>query len=232
MTDGRLVRVAPAPDAAVDPLAVLIHDQFRGMTLSHAFPCLGGAGTVRRGDYRFGLYPTLASSDAVRRCAADVTAFAAELPSAERPYGAFVAAFDGPVYASEIEFETGLFEHLAGMREADGATPSREAVAASMKDKDDVAFIFAGRNYYVVGFHPAASRWSRRFGWPLLVFNDLAFVEPLRESGKLECAHKRIMARDHRLQGSHNPSLSVIPQTAGFSGRAVETGWECPQRLD
>lgn len=221
LQDERLVASAgdgrPAP-----PLAVLIHSQFRGLILSPAFPCLGAAGAVRRGDYRFALYETLGAPAAAEACAAHMRRQLADTPPDEHPVMVFVAAFTGPPPPTEAAFETSLFAHLRALRDHDEGGAAEPADAHG-----DPGFLFGGREYFVVGLHPAASRFARRFGWPLLVFNALTHAEHLKATGKYDGMQSKILARDERLQGAANPSLP-FSQFAQFSGRAVDAGWRSP----
>lgn len=220
---GRLVpsdRGAAGPE----PLAVLIHDQFRATVLSSAFPCLGGSGAVRRDDYAFALYPDIGSRPAIDACTADLAGFMARRPAEEHPVSIFVAAFAGPQLSDEARFERLLWDQLHGMRRREGAPPADPELYV---DSDDPGFVFAGREFFVVGFSPASSRWARRFGWPVLAFNALTHVPPLRAAGKYERMSHRILERDLRLQGVENPSLHAS-QVAQFSGREVPDGWQPP----
>jgi FPC/CPF motif-containing protein YcgG len=198
------------------------------MMLSPAFPCLGGAGAVRRGDYRFAVYPPLGSSEAIRVCAADLADFVDGFERGENGVAIHVAVFCGPDCPSELDFEGVLFEHLRGLHDLDGHAGAAAAIDVS---DDELGFMFEQRNFFVVGFHPTASRWARRFAWPTLAFNSLSHVDPLQRAGKFERMKERIRARDRRLQGSDNPALEC-PQAAQFSGRAAQADWRPPPGFD
>lgn len=217
------------------PLAVLIHSQFRGMLLSPAFPCLGGAGAARRDEYRFGVYDALGSSAAIADCTADLTRFVNDCPASEHPVAVFIAAFQGAPMATEDAFEHALWQQLRGVHERDerrvADTPVRDATHSAAGADPDPGFFFRDRDFFIVGFHAASSRWARRFGWPVLVFNALTHSDALQASGNHERMQQQILARDCRLQGTMNPSLSQ-PQRAQFSGRQVDAGWRCPIDLD
>src|SRR5262249_55256652 len=168
----------PKPDKP-NPLAVLIHSQFRGMITSPAFPCLGGSGAIHRGDYRFAVYGALGSPDAIRPCASDLASFLGKCPADRNPVAVFVAAFRQPVIPTELAFETALWEQLRGLHELDahGDAAHRQSGGSDGLPTDvkneDPGFFFCDREFFVVGLHPASSRWARRFGWPTLVFNAL-----------------------------------------------------------
>ena len=221
--------------AEPDALAVLIHSQFRGTILSPAFPCLGGAGAIRRGDYRFAVYGALGSAESAHVCATDLMRFVDETPAEEHSIAAFVAAFHGPLIPTEAAFETALWEQLRGMHERDvTASPGVTTLAAATADEGsidpDPGFVFRARDFFVVGLHPASSRWARRFGWATLVFNALTHSDALKRLGKYDRMQETILNRDYRLQGSANPSLPFSQQSQ-FSGRRIGADWRCPVKL-
>lgn len=221
--DGDLVKPGE-PEADVHPLATLVHGQLRAMVLSNVYTCLGAATAVRREHYRLGLYPALGSAEAVEGHAADLIRFAEEHPGSDHPIAVFISVFDGPVRADEIAFETDLWTHLAAL---DEINPSPTDEFPTESTLTDPGFVFAGRNFFVVGLHPGASRWARRFAWPTLVFNALSHGDPLREAGQFDRMAARIRDRDCRLQGSVNPSIENS-RLSQFSGRSVTGEWVCP----
>lgn len=234
--DGQLLSLESSAEKPV-ALAVLVHSQFRAMLTSPAFPCLGGSGAVHRSEYRFGLYGELGSSEAAQRCSADLAAYLTERPSEHYPVTVFVASFREPIISSELAFETALWRHLCGLQhldppERDGRAPGCPFGGSSGGAADpDPGFFFQDREFFVVGLHPASSRWARRFGWPTLVFNALTHSDELKRLGKYDHMQEKILARDRGLQGSDNPSLP-FPQVSQFSGRAVDSTWKCPVHLD
>ena len=92
-------------------------------------------------------------------------------------------------------------------------------------------FSFAGRACFVVGIHPASSRWTRRFAWPTLVFNAHFQFEELRTAGKYGRMQDVMRTRDRHLQGSINANLADFGDHSDarqYSGRPVEDAWQCP----
>ena len=97
----------------------------------------------------------------------------------------------------------------------------------ALVEPEDPGFVFGDREFFVVGISPVSSRWARRFGWPVLVFNALTHASLLKQDGRHGRLSRAILARDHALQGTDNPSLSASQQ-AQFSGRSVGPGWRKP----
>jgi FPC/CPF motif-containing protein YcgG len=218
-------------DPLAQPLAGLVHAQWRGLMLSEHFPCLGGAAAIRTECYRFSVYPPLGSTEAVRDCAADLAAFQAEAPADTQPIAVHVATFDGPVSAGEEDFERRLWRQLQAMYRIDQQRAGTAEPAPVMLDEADDGLPLGDRTYFVVGLHPAASRWARRFAWPTLVFNALTHDALLRRRGQYERMQHVIRRRDTRLQGVLNPAVD-LPQLAQFAGRDVQGDWQCPVEVD
>jgi FPC/CPF motif-containing protein YcgG len=218
-------------DPLAQPLATLVHAQWRGLLLSDQFPCLGGTSAIRTERYRFALYPELGSAAAIRDCVADLAGFQCDAPAETEPIAVHVAVFDGPVNADEKGFERDLWRQLQGMHRADRQRSGIEEFEPVTLNETDDGIWLGDRTYFVVGLHPAASRWARRFAWPTLVFNALSHDALLRRRGQYERMQSTIRRRDTRLQGAPNPAVDR-PQLAQFAGRDVERDWQCPVEVN
>lgn len=224
---GVLTRIPPG-SGAVDPHATLIHDQFRALLLSEAYPCLGGRSAVRTDCYRLGVYPELGTETAVRDCAFGLWTMLADWPRDSHSVAVLVAVFDGPAISDELDFERALWRQLNAMHRLDAARSGFTETSPITLNEDDDGFFFGDRTFFIVGLNPAASRWARRFGWPTLIFNSLTHDTVLRSRGQYERMQRIIRRRDTRLQGAPNPSVD-LPQMAQFSGRPVSQDWQCPR---
>ena len=227
--DGRLVRVPSQERAA--PLQEFVHDSFRSLVLNPKFSCVGAKSAVRRGGYRFGLYDSLGSPGTTSGLARDLFEFVEDQPFLEGEFTTFVASFGGPVTADEGQFEKLLWAQLQRLHEKDRVHhPWDPAVSPDPKDSN-FAFSFAGRAFFVVGLHPGASRFARRFAWPTLIFNTHEQFQKLREEGRFGRLREVIRAREIALQGDLNPNLGdfgEFPEARQYSGRPAEEDWRCP----
>jgi FPC/CPF motif-containing protein YcgG len=222
------------PTGRSAPDAVLAHDTFRATVLSSAFPCVVGATTIRAGRYHFGRYDTLGGEASLRALAGDLTRFVHTTPLRRDAFATFVASYREPGGGSEELFERLLWRTLQGIHELDDPGRGWDPGVSSDPSDVDFSFSFAGRAFFAVGMHPAASRWSRRTPWATIVFNAHAQFEVLRHSGRLEPVRRAIRNRDVRLQGMRNPALSDFgeeSEAAQYAGRLVEPGWRCPLRV-
>ena len=93
-----------------------------------------------------------------------------------------------------------------------------------------------GQPYFVVGLSPASERWARRFPWPLLVFNDHAQFQRLREQHRFERLKGQIRHRDEQLHGTANEMLEDYgaghSEARQYAGRQVGPNWRCPVHFD
>ena len=229
----RLRRLSPDSTDA-DAGVALVHASFRALALGVGYTCVAARSVLQRGEYRFGCYPPLGTSEAAAGLAADLWEFVREFPVRTDRFASFVASFDGPVSPTELDFEEVLWQQLQQLHDLDVAHSPWDPTVSPDPGERRFSFSFAGRAFFLVGMHPASSRWSRRTAWPTVVFNAHAQFEQLRESGGMARMQQVNRARDRRVQGSENPSLERFerePETIMYSGRLVEPDWSCPLRV-
>jgi FPC/CPF motif-containing protein YcgG len=160
--------------------------------------------------------------------------FARYLNERETLLASFAVTFTEPAQMSEERFEELLWEQLQQVHEIDAAAGCAWDPAA---DRDPAsphfAYSIGGHAFFVVGLHSTASRTTRRFPLPTLVFNSHRQFERLKERGMYQRIQKQVRQREMALQGSLNPNLSDFgndSEAGQYSGRAVEPDWRCPFR--
>jgi FPC/CPF motif-containing protein YcgG len=213
------------------PLLGFIHDSFRSLILNPQFSCVGAKSAIQQGGYRIGHYDALGGKEATAGLAHDLFHFLQEQPSLEGEFSTFVATFSNPVIHSEKQFETLLWQQLQQLHEVDAPLHAWDPQVSDDPDNPHFAFSFATHSFFVVGLHPAASRYTRRFAWPTLVFNLHAQFEHLREEGRFDRMQEVIRKRERELQGSINENLGeygTMSDARQYSGRAVDEQWQCP----
>lgn len=214
-----------------DPLLGFIHDSFRSLVLNPQFSCVGAKSAIQQGGYRFGHYDELAGTEATAGLAHDLFRFLQEQPKLNGEFSTFVATFSNPIIHSEDQFEKLLWQQLQKLYEVDAPLHAWDPQVSDDPDNPHFAFSFATQSFFVVGLHPAASRYTRRFAWPTLVFNLHAQFEQLREEGRFERMQEVIRTRETALQGSLNENLTDYGSKSDarqYSGRPVSDDWRCP----
>ncbi len=227
--DGALVSL-PSGEPAT-PFAELVHHSLRAFVLGPGFSCVGAKSAIRRGRYRVGVYGEMGSAGATAGLARDLFAFVGELPHLGGEFTTFIASFSGPNVADEACFERILWAQLQELHELDRRYHGWNPSVSPDPKSNDFAFSFAKNAFFVVGLHPASSRFARRFAWPSLVFNAHEQFDRLREEGKFARIQEVIRVRELALQGRLNPNLGdfgELPEARQYSGRHVEEDWRCP----
>ena len=205
-----------------------IADVLRTMIRGPEYPCVGAKSVVNRNTVEVAVFDSMAepASTAVLldRLSAFVTA-----PCDEAGFRSFMAAFRGPVPASEEEFERLLWRQLDLLRDLD---PSGwDPAVSSDPTNPHFCFSVAGTAAFVIGMHPLASRLARRSPLPVLVFNPHAQFERLRAAGGYDRVRDVVRRRDAKLQGTINPMVADHGQGSEarqYSGRVVDAGWRAP----
>ena len=218
-------------DEAPAPLLSFIHDAFRALVLNPQFSCVGAKSAIAQGGYRIGHYGAMGSTEATAGLAFDLYHFVQELPRLKGEFATFVATFTDPIIASEAQFEEVLWQQLQDLHSLDAPLHQWDPEVSNDPADAHFSFSFAEHGFFIVGLHPAASRFTRRFAWPTLVFNVHAQFEALRETGKFERMQQVIREREEILQGSINANLSnfgTLSDARQYSGRAVGETWKCP----
>lgn len=220
----------PARIEADDAFASVADGAFRAFVESESFSCLGAKAVVRRDAYRLQTYRRLGEAAEAAALARDLARFVRDRIDFAGGFSSFVAVFREPV-ADERAFERALWSHLQHVHAADARDYDWDPRVSG--DPADPAFSFsvAETAFFIVGVHPAASRMTRRFGWPALVFNPHEQFERLRAAGSYEALQQRIRDRELRLEGTLNPNLGDfgdVSEVRQYAGRTTESDWRCP----
>ena len=227
--NGALVENSAAPANAQ-----FVHNSFRALVQNPQFACVAAKSAFNKNNYRFGLFDgELGSPEMTEKLAQSLSRFVGEQDAVLRPVGfsTLVASFTDPLVFDEMQFESLLWKQLQILHESD--TSAWDKAVSRDPEQADFAWSFGGRAFFVVGMHPAASRLTRRFAFPTLVFNAHFQFEELRQSNKFGKMQTAIRGRDINLQGSLNPNLADFGERSDarqYSGRAVEDDWKCPFR--
>ena len=230
---GKLVNLSdPAAEGPADRLTLATAEgAFRAFIGEADYPCVGAKSAVNNDSYRIALYDDLGGASATAGLCRDLYRFSREFAEIDARFATFAAVFAGPTDLDEAAFERRFWRQLQGLHDADARLhPWDESVSRDPGDPH-FSFSFAGRAFFVVGLHPAASRISRRFPWPTVIFNAHEQFELLRSEGKMERMKQVIRMKDEQLQGQINPVLDDFGNSSEarqYSGRAVGKDWTPP----
>ena len=225
----RLVR--PFDDEPPSPLTAFVHDSVRALVLNEHFTCVGAKSALRHRAYRFGFYPALGSTAAAAGVAHDAATFVQDAAALAGEFTTFIASFDGPTIADEPSFERLLWTTLQQVHDRDAAHHAWDPGVSADPEDPGFSFSIAGTAFFVVGLHAGASRATRRFAWPTLVFNPHRQFDQLKAHARYKRFQQMIRTAERALQGDINPMLADFgarSEAAQYSGRLVEADWKCP----
>ncbi len=146
-------------------------------------------------------------------------------------YSSLVVTFEQPDTITETEFDKVLWEKLQRLHEVDACLKSWDSKVSSDPHSAQFSLSLGGKGFFVIGLHPNASRKSRRFSHPAIVFNLHEQFELLRKQQKFEAFRDHIRKRDAAYCGSKNPLLANHGESSEvyqYSGKKHSKSWECP----
>ncbi|MFJ8230001.1 guanitoxin biosynthesis heme-dependent pre-guanitoxin N-hydroxylase GntA [Streptomyces sp. NPDC094448] len=208
-----------------------LKEEFIAWVGGDSFTCLGARAALRQNTLVLQVYEGLDAAECTARLHRDLTAFVEKELTEGHEFASFVALFLGPRVSSEEEFEQLLWQQLGRLHRFDAKTHSWSPGYSSDPESGEFAFSVAGHPFFVAGFNPEASRISRRYPYPVLVFNSHEQFARLKAQGTYYGLQRRIREREVRLQGSINPMLSDHGESSEarqYAGRAVPEDWTCP----
>lgn len=199
---------------------------------SPEFPCVMGAGAIKGGAFRVGVYADMASYATAEAVSADVARFAAERrssPDLGSRFNTLITVYKSPSLLTERRFESTMWRHLAMIAECDALMFEWDpAVSRNVRD-ETFAMSVGGTAFFLVGMHPGASRLSRRLPYAAIAWNAHEQFEQLRRKGSFDRVRDVIRRRDESLQGNINPNLTDFGEASDalqYSGRRTDA--ECP----
>ncbi|SNX63420.1 hypothetical protein SAMN06272735_5228 [Streptomyces sp. TLI_55] len=224
----------PPPDAAepeTENPSEWAGAQLTEKLLGPEFSCVAGKSAQLRGTLVHRHFGRLADPGTTPELHAALADFAARREDIDPLMATFAATFSGPADTDETEFEELLWKQLQALHDLDTGVfpwdPSVDPDPASER----FGFSVGGHAFFVVGLHPGASRITRRFPQPTLVFNSHLQFGRLKEKGIYQRIQGQVRERELELQGSLNPNLSefgAASEAVQYSGRAVPEDWTCP----
>lgn len=196
------------------------------------FPCVGAKSAMARGMLKVVPCHSLSSAWDDVRIHRELLDWAAQYRRDPSGLRSLAVVFEGPDDLDETAFESAMWQRIQSFADKDHwlGQSYDERVSPDPEDSH-FSLSFGGEAFFVVGFHPNASRPARRFAHPVLVFNLHDQFERLREQGRYERMRTAILDRDLRLAGSLNPMLSrhgEASEARQYSGRQTGEDWRCP----
>ncbi|MGI5506249.1 guanitoxin biosynthesis heme-dependent pre-guanitoxin N-hydroxylase GntA [Lentzea sp. CA-135723] len=213
-------------------MATELEESFRDWLTSDSFACLGARASLRRGELTVRSYGPMGSLDHTRELHEDLVEFLDFDADPEAGgFHSFAALFTDTETWTEQDFEKRLWQQVQDLHGVDRLGFAWADEVSMDPAAADFGFSVGEHPVFVVGIHPGASRVSRRFGTPGLVFNSHRQFTALKKTGVYQGLQKAIRRRDVAIQGVVNPMLGDFgerSEACQYSGREVPADWDCP----
>ena len=139
--------------------------------------------------------------------------------------------FRGPSHLSEDDFEKFLWMRLQSLTDLDATKYGYAKDVSDNPESSSFCYSIKAEPFFVLTMHSGSKRDSRKFDYPVIVFNSHVQFEALKESGAYDKMQDIIRKRDVKYSGSVNPMLSNFGERSSafqISGKEYENNWECP----
>jgi FPC/CPF motif-containing protein YcgG len=203
-------------------------EQFADIIAERGYPCVGAKSAFKRGQAAHVVLDDMRDAGTPASLRDHLSRFGEQTDFTDG-FHTFLASFRLPHMSTEAQFERHLWDLLQRVHDAD-EQPWDPAVSSD-PSSPHFGFSVAGRAYFVIGLHPAASRVARRFPLPTLVFNAHEQFERLRADGRFDGLKETIRRRDEALQGEVNPMAhdhGDASEALQYSGRRQPGTWTPP----
>lgn len=212
--------------------AVEYKDELTNFIRSDSFPCVGAKSALVRDELVVRIYEDITTPGDDVELREDLLDFIRKLDRTGPVVQSFTAIFRGPDRLSEAAFEKALWNRLQCLHNLDAVAGAPWAEDTSPDPASPhFSVSVCGEAFFVIGFHPGASRPARRFSHPALVFNSHDQFERLRADGRFDRMKAIIRQREEACAGSVNPMLTdfgELSEARQYSGRLVGDDWTCP----
>ena len=208
-----------------------IIEQYLNHISSQEFPCIGAKASVTKGQTDVLVAENICCPNDDVEILHFLYNFIDNLRNDESLFQSVSILFKGPEHLSEEDFEKSLWTRLQALSDLD-AKKYEYANGVSQNPKSaDFCYSIKEEAFFILALHADSSRESRKFEYPVIVFNSHQQFEKLKESGTYNKMQSIIRKRDVDYTGSINPMLSNFGERSSafqISGKKHESNWECP----
>lgn len=214
----------------------------RHLIMKPNYPCVAAVSSFLKHDFMSGNYKDFGSGQCAAQLASDLLKFKTEQRRLKSPFYSFWAVFENDEVASEDEYEKKMWNELSAVHEFEiknaGLQSSEQLpwdpkFSRNPKDKN-FCFCLGGDAYFVVGMHPQSSRLSRRFPYPVIIFNLYEQFDDLMKKNTFAPMVQLNRQRELKFEGSVNPMVEKHGQSwesIQFSGKNNDDQWGCPFKM-
>ncbi|HEY0054690.1 MAG TPA: guanitoxin biosynthesis heme-dependent pre-guanitoxin N-hydroxylase GntA [Pedobacter sp.] len=202
---------------------------------SDGFPCIAAKAAVAKQQVQCIVADHLACPHNDEEILQFIYDFVDSYRDSDALYHSAAVIFKGPEEINEELFENLLWMRLQSLADLDLKRYDYDKRVDSNPDSGKFSFSLKEEAFFIIGLHPANSRLTRRFNYPVLTFNPHAQFEELRDLNKFENMQRVVRKRDLAFSGSVNPMLEnygTSSEAHQYSGKQYDDEWQCPLNIN
>ncbi|MEO6453226.1 MAG: guanitoxin biosynthesis heme-dependent pre-guanitoxin N-hydroxylase GntA [Ginsengibacter sp.] len=215
--------------------APVIINEYLAYLKNKEFPCIGAKAALAREQVKCMVADHMACPNNDISILQFLYDFTDQYRKAKEFYHSAAVIFTAPAFINEELFDELLWQRLQALADLDAKNYSFDKRVNNAPTSPNFSFSVKEEAYYIIGLHSNSSRQSRRFSYPVLVFNPHAQFEELRETSKYDIMKNVVRKRDIAYSGSVNPMLEdfgTSSEVYQYSGRKYDDTWECPLKIN
>jgi uncharacterized protein len=208
--------------------------EYQAFLQDKAFPCIGARAAMAQQHIRSMVAGHMGCPKDDRAILQFLYHFVDDYRNSDQLFHSAAVIFRAPEMHSEEIFERCMWQRLQALATLDAGQYEYDRRVDPDPSSPNFSFSLKEEAFFIIGLHPASSRPSRQFRYPVLAFNPHAQFERLRETGKYETMKGLIRRRDTLYSGSVNPMLDDFGKSSEiyqYSGRNYDGDWECPLNM-
>jgi uncharacterized protein len=214
----------------MDQLQGNIIEEFYGFVNQADFPCVIAKNLANKKNMYTMVAGHLACPHTDQAILDFIYNFIKHFRNKEKQFSSAAIIFTNAPLAEE-EFELFFWQRLKALRNKDAIKFQYDARVSNDPASPEYSFSLGEEAFFVLALHPASSRKSRRFKYPVLIFNPHAQFEDMKKSGTYEKVKSIVRKRDFILSGSLNPMLTDFgnaSEALQYSGKIYDQELKCP----
>jgi FPC/CPF motif-containing protein YcgG len=211
-----------------------IAEAYKAFISKKTFPCIAARAALASGHIQCMVADSMACPKDDAAILQFLYRFVDGYRVSENSFHSAAIIFKGPQLIDEESFDSLLWQRLQALACLDKKNHCWDHRVSPDPRSSSFSFSIKEEAFFVLGLHPASSRPSRRFAYPVLAFNPHQEFEKLRAAQRYESMKEIVRKRDMLYSGSINPMLKDFgdaSEASQYSGRKYDTDWQCPLQI-
>ena len=208
--------------------------EFENFIRNKNFPCVAAIAALKREQIMIYMADNMACPKDDQGILKFIYDFTDVYRKSDEDFFSAAVIFRSPDICEEGVFENLLWQRLQALAVLDSGKFDYDNRVSAQPLSPDFSFSLKKEAFFVIGMNPASSRTSRKFKYPVLIFNPHEQFTKLRKFNRYDKMKKIIRRRDIAYSGSVNPMLNdfaKVSEATQYSGADHDKKWKCPLKI-